>query len=504
MSNKAFGSFQGRLSLTLFISFLTVGLLALVTLFCSIQVFQQQAMQEMHKGLAQHVVKDYLAQEGDTIDLAAAKQTFHQLMFLGQNFEFYVLDTNGKVLAFSAEDPNALKRAQVDLVPLRNYLAQSRVQRPVYGDDPRSESATKVFSVAPIKQDEQLKGYLYVILGSQVYDAVAARVWNNKVFQWGLIILLAGLAFALFATLFVTGVITKPLRRLTRQVDAIQQKGLSKDPRANLEAMQKLECWCPESEHELDKLGVAFRQLVDKLNEQYQQVVTIDDLRKELLSHVSHDLRTPLASLMGYLETWELQQGKMTDDESRQYITTAKKSAYRISTLIEQLFELAHLDSGNVQVQKEQFPIAELVQDVLQKFQIQAGKRGVSLDVMPKNSAICVWGDIEKLDRVFTNLVENALRHTPDKGAITVHLFERSSMVSIEVTDTGIGIPSQDIPHIFDPHFKAQNSVRENTAHGGLGLAITKKILDLHQTTIAVRSSLNEGTTFSFTLHKSA
>ena len=109
-------------------------------------------------------------------------------------------------------------------------------------------------------------------------------------------------------------------------------------------------------------------------------------------------------------------------------------------------------------------------------------------------------GDIEKLERVFTNLIENALRHTNENGSITVRLKHENRSVAIEVSDTGIGIPAKDVEHIFTPHFKAENSVRGDTAHGGLGLAITKKLLSLHQASIHVKSIEKQGTTFHFEL----
>ena len=143
------------------------------------------------------------------------------------------------------------------------------------------------------------------------------------------------------------------------------------------------------------------------------------------------------------------------------------------------MFELAHLDSENVQVNKEKFAIAELVQDVLFKFALHAKEKNISLDVDPKDSSILVFGDIEKLERAFTNLIENAIRHTNRGGRVLVKLSESGRFINVEVSDTGIGIPEGDIPHIFEPHFKAGNSVRENTAHGGLGASNYEKIVKL-------------------------
>lgn len=489
---------HGRLTLALFVSFLTIGIFTAILLLCSSHEYQREVTQVMHQDLANHVVDQYLLFNDGQPDLEAAEHTFHDLMILGPNFEFYLLDTNGKILSCSA-DPGTLKRDLVSIDPIKHYLDIDTLSSPIFGDDPRGEGREKIFSVAPIIRDGKLQGYLYVILGSEVYDQISGLIWGNQLIQWALWLFLSGLIFALVATLWLIGFITRPLTLLTEQVRKVQQKGFSSDAYKE-DIIHELEQWPSKSTNEIHTLGHAFKQALEKIHEQYQNIVTIDELRKELLSHVSHDLRTPLASLLGYLETWELNQGNLTQEQSQQYIATAKKSAQRISSLVEQLFELAHLDSGNVQVNKEQFSIAELVQDVQQKFKLIAADKDIQLSVTPQDSSISVSGDIEKLDRVFTNLIENAIRHTNPGGSITVHFNNNGKFIAIEVSDTGIGIPTEDIPHIFDPHYKAGNSVRGNTAHGGLGLAITKRLLELHQSTINVTSIINQGTTFQFVL----
>jgi len=499
MSNKFFSTLQGRLTLALFSSFVAMAVFTGIILICSSRAYQQEVTQLMHRDLASHVVDHYLLFENGQPDLKQAKQTFHDLMILGPNFEFYLLDSQGRILSFSA-DPKNIKRGEINLDVINDYLASTEFDQPVFGDDPRGYDREKIFSVAPIEQNGEIQGYLYVILGSEIYDKISDLVIDSKMIQWALWVVLSGLFIGLVITLWLTGLITRPLTTLTQHVRKIQSTGFSKDPLKDGPLIGELELWANQNDSEIHTLGGAFKEALEKIREQYQDIVTIDELRKELLSHVSHDLRTPLASLLGYLETWELSQETITQEESLQYIATAKKSAQRISSLVEQLFELAHLDSGSVQVRRERFAIAELVQDVLQKFQIAAQERNIHLSVTPQDTSIKVHGDIEKLDRVFTNLVENAMRHTKADGSITVHLDNHAGLVAIEVKDTGIGIPDQDIPFIFDPHYKAGNSVRENTAHGGLGLAITKRLLDLHQSTIQVSSQIGQGTTFQFAL----
>lgn len=496
---RKFTTLHSRLTIALFVSFLGVGVFTAILLISSSRGYQREVTQVMHQNLAKHVVKNYLLFNDGVLDLEASKQTFHDLMTLGPNFEFYVLNPDGDIVTCSAP-PFEIERQSVSMSPVNQFLSSKNLEKPIFGDDPRGADREKVFSVAPIYHKDELQGYLYVILGSEIHDQVSDMMLGSQIIRWGLWVFISGLVFALLATLWLTGLITRPLTKLTQQINKIQTSGFSSDAYNDDQLLGELSQWSKDNRNEIDTLGSAFKDALEKIHDQYQSIVTIDELRKELLSHVSHDLRTPLASLLGYLETWELNQNELSAEQSKHYIATAKKSAQRISSLVEQLFELAYLDSGNVQVNREPFSIAELVQDVLQKFEILAQEKNVALNVQPQDSSILVMGDIEKLERVFSNLVENAVRHCNEGDNVTVQLNQEGQFVAIDVSDSGIGIPDEDIPHIFDAHYKAGNSVRGNTAHGGLGLAITKRLLELHQSSIEVQSKMGQGTTFTFSL----
>lgn len=488
-----------KILLALFALIITFCALVSAILIYSSEKHEREVTQRIHSELAGHVVDNYLLYKDGKPDYAQAKQTFHDLMILGANFEFYLLDKHGSIVAHDGDPQNVVSK-KVNLSPINKFVA-SRGHALVLGEDPKNAQRKKVFSAAPIYQMGEVYGYLYVVIGSQAHDELANEVWYKNVVQSSLGLLGLALTLFLLCLAFTVFYITKPLNRLIKQVRSVKAQGFEQGAdEQNASILSSLKNWPSDSHNDIDILGHAFYETLQELQNQYDNIVSIDDLRKELLSHVSHDLRTPLASLLLYLETWELQFDQISKEKSREYIATAKVSAKKIASLIEQLFELAHLDGNNVTVRKEPVVIAELIQDVLQKFSLSAHDQGVSLDVEPKDSSIIVHADIEKLERVFTNLVENALRHTPAGGDITVNIQRSSGFVSIDVKDTGIGIPEKDLPHIFDPHFKAGNSVRENTAHGGLGLAITKKLLELHQTKIRVASQINRGTTFSFAL----
>lgn len=499
MITNFFQSLFGKLSAALMFIFLSLGVLFAVLLIFSSRTYEKEVSQSMHLELAQHVVDHYLLFSDGKPDLKAAKQTFHDLMILGPNFEFYLLDPEGRILSYSA-DSSKIKRKNVSTDQFPNWKKIANIRGYVLGDDPRSSDQQKIFSLAPIKQDNTIIGYLYVIIGSQIQESIEDKIWASKILKWGLIVFAVVFLFTVLALLFIVFWITRPLSLLTQQVKQIKKTGFDQSEEKHIQMIKSLDNWQGESNNDIHLLGFTFKTALKRLQQQYQNIVSIDDLRKELLSHVSHDLRTPLASLLGYLETWELQKENLTKEQSGQYISIAKRNAHKISTLIEQLFELAHLDGNNVQVNQEAFSIAELVQDVLQKFAIQAGKKNIELSVTPHDSSLRVRGDVEKMERVFTNLLENALRHTLQNGSIVVKVESATGFVSIHVSDTGIGIPENDLPYIFDAHYKAGNSVRENTAHGGLGLAITKKLLALHESAIQVKSQIDSGTTFSFTL----
>jgi signal transduction histidine kinase len=218
------------------------------------------------------------------------------------------------------------------------------------------------------------------------------------------------------------------------------------------------------------------------------------------VANVSHDLRTPIASLHGYLETLLLKEGQLSREEQRTYLQIALNHSEKLAALVADLFELARLDSGEIRIHDEPFMLAELVQDVLLKFQLASQRSGVTLDAdFPKDLPF-VSADIKLIERVLDNLVENALRHTASGGTVKVLLRPQGEAVTVQVADTGRGIPEVDLNRIFDRFYQAHEGDRSSNDGAGLGLAIAKRILELHGITIAVDSEVGVGTTFRFAL----
>jgi hypothetical protein len=167
--------------------------------------------------------------------------------------------------------------------------------------------------------------------------------------------------------------------------------------------------------------------------------------------------------------------------------------------MVEELFELARLDSCESVVCTEPFSMGELVQDVAQKFMLRAREKSITLDVSLDREAPPVFGDIAMMQRVLENLLENGLRHTPAGGTIRMGVDVESGNVVVRVADTGCGIPAEDVPHIFE-RFYRRDRQRTDTDSAGLGLAIVRRILELHGSEIRVSSEPEHGTTFFFSV----
>lgn len=221
-------------------------------------------------------------------------------------------------------------------------------------------------------------------------------------------------------------------------------------------------------------------------------------LRRDLIANVSHDLRTPLVSIRGYLEVLATKGEALDAAQRRNYLDTAVRQSEHLGTLIDELFELAKLDFKGVTLQREPFHLGELASDVRQKFQLIAEGRRVELKLAVDPALPPVLADIGLTERVFDNLIGNALKYTPEGGQVEVSLTTGDQVVWVRVSDNGVGIPSSDLPFIFDRFYRAAGE-RSQTAGAGLGLAITKRILDLHDARIEVLSQ-ERGTCFRFCL----
>lgn len=451
---------------------------------------KDNAEQRLHHQLAEHLVHDNPLMASGKFDKKALENLFHSMMILGQNFEFYILDNQGKILSYSAK-PGEVVRDIVDLNPIKDFL-NGHKQLPIYAQDPRSID-NKIFSVAPIYQDKTLKGYLYVIVRSQIYDGIFEQISaNGKIQVYGLVTIAS--IFFLFIILLVSfRFIVAPLQDLSEQVSQLKS-GESNQTLVQLKTSGRSK--------EVDELTLTFNQLISQVNQQVEKLKQVDAERRELFEHLSHDLRTPLASLHGFLETIDIQQNELSYEDRKTYIHRCLKNARQLKRFVDQIFELANLESGQVTTNLEPLPIAELLYDLAEKFDYAASQKQLNFKVDVANEKLETVTDIAKLERVLSNLIENAIRHTPEQGEITLRVLDQqqSNQVLVEVRDTGSGIPEDDIPHLFDPRYRGSKAMEDGERHIGLGLTITQKLLSIIGSEIKVSNNRDVGAKFSFYL----
>jgi two-component system, OmpR family, sensor kinase len=253
---------------------------------------------------------------------------------------------------------------------------------------------------------------------------------------------------------------------------------------------------------EIDRLAYTFERMSTRIADYVGRLRRVDELRRELIANVSHDLRTPLAAVRGYLDTLLLRDRPVSESERQQHLEHAAVQARRLDRLVTELLDLAKLEGGEMSLQPESFAACELVQDVAQKFELVASRHQVVFEQRLDPDAPMAWGDIRLIERVVDNLLDNAFRHTPAGGKVAVICEPRNSSIAIEVRDSGAGIHPDDLPHIFERFYRGRNVDRQSGG-AGLGLAICKRIVDLHESTLSVANLPEGGVVFSFTLQTS-
>ena len=486
-----FKSLYSKLAFVLLGLFAVVGILLVVISVTSTEMYQQEVNQKLNRTLAELIVSEKIVMRNNLVDERALKDVFSMLMVINPSIEVYLLDPQGKILAFSAE-PGKVKRTRIGLEPVRAFLAGAEVF-PILGDDPRSQVGKKVFTVARIPKDGKLEGYLYVILGGETYDTVIQKVQGSYILRLSLWVTFISLLVAATAGLVMFAWLT---RRLTRLAAAMQAY-------SDGTAFERLDLPAARSakpSDEIDRLVATFQQMAGWIEEQVASLRQADSLRRELVANVSHDLRTPLATLQGYIETLLMRDGILSAEERRQYLEIAIGHCTRLGKLVAGLFDLAKLEAQDMSVLPEPFNIGELVQDVVQKFHLAGREKGVQVTTNAGSELPFVFADIALIERALENLLENAVRYTPQGGTVSVILRSVPRAVAVTVSDTGCGIPAEELPHIFDRFYRVGGSSKDRTDHAGLGLAIVKRIVELHGSSLEVKSTVNAGTSFTFSL----
>lgn len=487
-------SLFARLALVLLLVMTLLGsALLLVSRYMS-EYYSQALLQRLNQPVADYITHQQpLLDAQGQVNEQALDQLASHAMILNPALEIYLLDPDGNILGHRLPT-DQVQRQQIGLEAIQRYL-QPDARYPIVGDDPGNPAQGNIFSVAPI-QDATTgarTGYVYAVIGGQHYRQLRDSTEEHYALTIGSLLIISGVLIAIGVGLIAFFAMT---RRLSRLRQAMREYDLL---HPQLTALQRLPVIKPRRADEIDQLAAAFRDMAAHIHQQFTRLQTLDQSRRELIANVSHDLRTPLAAIQGYIET-ALLQAEAGDDHTAlaTHLRVSIRQCRRLSQLIEELFELSRLQSDATQPDPEPFSLLELAHDCVQEFQLKANQKAIQLAVRGEPHDSLVTADIAMIQRVLQNLLDNALRHTETGGSVSLQISRVANGTRISVSDTGCGISHHDIPFIFDRYFQARGTTR-NGSHG-LGLAIVQRILELHQTRIEVESELNRGTRFSFVL----
>lgn len=440
--------------------------------------------QELYADIAQHLATFTQPIKDGRPDTTVTHDIIHSTMVANPSVEVYLLDTAGHITDYVVPDTSVLVHS-VNMLPVRQWLETHDGRYPM-GDNPKQPGEPSIFSVAPVYENGQLAGYVYAVLASARQKEILARIDSPLYFRLGLYIFLAALLAAFVVGIVTFFLITNSISRISSVVKRFKEGDYS----ARIEGHDK---------GNLGTLTTTFNEMADVIVDNFDKIKATDKFRQELIANVSHDLRTPLSIMQGYIETLIIKEDELTEPEREKYLSVVHSSTQKLSALVEQLFQYAKLEANLVTPEKEPFLINELASDILMAYQLKAEEKGITLLLATPSSLPPVFADIALTERVLQNLLDNAFKFTPAGGNITIALSSARAGVMVKVADTGVGIAKEEQSYIFERYHQL-GSPSVSKKGMGIGLTIVKKILELHKASITVDSEPGKGTAFSFLL----
>jgi len=482
---KLFKSLYWKISSVFLILMAIVGAVYIYVTATAVSDFFKTTKQALNREVAAELINEVPVFLNDSLNESAVQDIMMHHMKVNPTIEVYILDDMGEILTYDAP-PEKIKKSHVSLAPIRKFLKRDEDQGYILGNDPKAPDACKVFSVAPVLYEGEIQGYVYAILASEEYDSISSMLMSNFIYKVGMETLLITVIFAI-----IIGLIS--IKYLTRNFKVIEE-GVNRFRKGDYQYKIKL-----NSQGEFTHLADCLNEMATTISGNIEQIRSIEKLRKELVANVSHDLRTPIAVAHGYIETLLMKNNSMSAEDRERFLKIVLNSTENLEKLVADLFELSKLESEKVELKLDQINLSELIHDLSSRYKLLAEKKDINFRLKASVMGI-VEVDVALFERVVQNLVDNAIKFTPDGGEVEVSVAKIGTKLQLKVKDTGIGIGEQSLPFVFD-RYKKLDSDKENDTGAGLGLAIVKRILELHEVSINIKSEKDKGTEFYFDLN---
>ncbi|KQV99515.1 HAMP domain-containing sensor histidine kinase [Rhizobacter sp. Root1221] len=484
-----------KIALTIFATGLVTALAVIATVLLAFQRFEHETTYQRATRFLGRVASMY----DNMVDMHQRQPDdfngfLRNLVLFEPDTQLYLLDPAGTVLSStgSAQLPPGFA---VALGPVKQSINQ-RAAPYVMGDDPERMDANAVIAAVPlsrstIRANDPVAGYLYLVAHRDAEPATRWQALRASAGRPALGLILAIVGFTTLLAALVVASVTRPLRRLTDAVAALSRKGLQEG------AADAGPLLPPATRDEFGQLTMAFGAMLSTLQTQWDTMRRLDHFRREAVSNLSHDLRSPLTATAGCLETLEARwAGDPARAEDSRLAGVALRNTRNAAGLVKALGDLATLDEPSFQLRLEQVDLRELLDDIAMRFHERAVRHGIVLAASPGDHPVVAHIDIELFERAVANLVDNALKFCGTGCHVTLAAETRGDGVHVWVADTGPGIPADELAHLFDRFYQARTSVEPASADTGrgLGLAIVKRIAELHGGRVAVTSEPGHGT----------
>ncbi len=462
-----------------------LGFFFILITYLVITHYHEASTQLLNKDVAAHIAKFASPFEGGGIDKTKADSVFYNAMVLSPAAEVYFLDPSGKIIAFHPDDNPILER-NIPLDPIKKYIL-SKGENYIKGIDPRDPSHEKIFSASAVLKGDANDGYIYVILNSKKAESVLELIFGNHILNLAIFSFLVVIVLSLVFSLLYLRRITKNYRRFIEVLERFE----SGDYAARFKAAH---------DNELQPITTAFNRMAEQLSASIAKLTLSEQDRKNFIATISHDLRTPLAIARGYTETLMLKKDstEIKPADRAYYSQLIFNKILQLENMVKQLFELSKMDAVEFTPAKEPFVISEILQEAVNTFQLPAKENNIVLECTECLYHVWINADIAMMERVFQNLIENALKNTPEHGKIITWLEAEGKELVFQITNTGDPLAPELVDWINNSR-SGETLLSSRPPGAGLGFIIVQKILHLHGSTLkaATDKGLNK---FSFRL----
>lgn len=463
-----------------------------VVLESSHEIFHLELQQQLFRPLAALLLSDANAGSASKPDLEQVLERVRQLSILNRGIAAFLVGPDGAVLR-SSRRHEELRRSAIAIEPILRFIEGPR-KWPLTGEDPLSDSGRTIFSAARIEPPSHGARFLYIVLNSAAAGGPSAVIPAERSYslQDALWLTLGNIAAAFLAALAVVRIITRPVTRLRQAMETFDRSQFTAGARYGANRRR----WVRD---EIDRLGEIFDSMAERIAAQLESLRRSDEIRRELFANISHDLRTPLTAVQGYVDTLLAKQN-LSDADRTMYLRIVQRQAGQLSSLVDQAMDLARLDAPEMQPSLGDFSLDELASDVVAEMRPLLDRKELQVPIEAPSTPLRITGDANLVGRALRNLLANAIRVSPNGGSIRVRVAANPANADVTISDQGPGVPAEEIEHIFGRFYRGADAGANSV---GLGLAIVRRIVELHAGSISVENRAEGGATFRLTFPRS-